>query len=393
MSLNFQQLYERIRAIGQGTILHQEQVAKLREQALALLQEYAGQHALLLAKIARARSFDPTLRCAIPLTERLDARHPAPAVSEPAILIAADGSHIAPDRHAQVLYSLLNIGAICLETASGKAPELYIESTLLYEEELYTENGLLSEETLEQQRDLAERRKLLELAQGIQSKAERTVPILALTEGPLELWGARESNSREYLHNLEAHQAILSRMQEKGIIVAGYVDKPGADLLVRLLEIATLGDDVMSEIRHHHPLRGVTDRWLLGQLLPAGYRSSIFGLQSVSSARYSGALALHFFYLNVGDARHPHLARVEIPGWIAEDEAQIDRLHAALLEQCRLMGSRPYPYLLHRAHETAVIHFDEKQQIERMLAVELRRAGVEVEEESYKQSAKNLPRH
>jgi hypothetical protein len=55
------------------------------------------------------------------------------------------------------------------------------------------------------------------------------------------------------------------------------------------------------------------------------------------------------------------------------------------------MGARPYPYILHRAHEIAVVKFEEKHQVEQMLDVELRHAGSEIEAGSYKQSAKDLP--
>jgi hypothetical protein len=55
------------------------------------------------------------------------------------------------------------------------------------------------------------------------------------------------------------------------------------------------------------------------------------------------------------------------------------------------MGARPYPYILHRAHEIAVVKFEEKQQVEQMLELELRRAGGELGSPSNKQSAKDLP--
>jgi hypothetical protein len=54
------------------------------------------------------------------------------------------------------------------------------------------------------------------------------------------------------------------------------------------------------------------------------------------------------------------------------------------------MGSRPYPYLLHRAHEAAVVKHEEKEQIEQLLAMELRRNNEDVDEVSPKQSAKDL---
>jgi hypothetical protein len=83
--------------------------------------------------------------------------------------------------------------------------------------------------------------------------------------------------------------------------------------------------------------------------------------------------------------------RVEIPKWVADDEDKLDLLHTALLQQCRIMGAKPYPYILHRAHEIAVVKFEEKEQVEAMLELELRKSGAEVEEGSAKQSAKDLP--
>ncbi len=157
-----------------------------------------------------------------------------------------------------------------------------------------------------------------------------------------------------------------------------------------LLEIARFStDEEFKNIRKQHSLRGVTDRWLYS-FLPGGHRSAVFGLQSGSRSHYTGDLALHFFYLNVGETQHPWLVRVEIPGWVAADTGKLDLLHTALLEQCKIMGAKPYPYILHRAHEIAVVKFDEKQQVEQMLELELRTAGSEMDAESNKQSAKNL---
>jgi hypothetical protein len=55
-----------------------------------------------------------------------------------------------------------------------------------------------------------------------------------------------------------------------------------------------------------------------------------------------------------------------------------------------VMGSRPYPYVLHRAHEAALVKLEEKDQVTQMIVNELQRRGVEVGEMSYKQSAKDL---
>jgi hypothetical protein len=277
------------------------------------------------------------------------------------------------------------VGAIVFQPGSAGTPDVFTDSYLLFGEELFTDSGLLTEEAIQQQRDIAERRKLLELAPGYPA------PLLALTDGPVELWGAKGAGEDDYHRNLETHKSILSQLQARGVTVAGYVDKPAADLVIRLLEIAQLSSaEEFKNIRKQHNLRGVTDRWLYS-FLPAGHRTAVFGMQSGSRNYYTGDLALHFFYLNVGEMKHPWLVRVEIPGWVAGDIDMLNLLHAALLEQCRIMGAKPYPYILHRAHEIAVVKFDEKQQLEQMLELELRRAGSEMDEVSAKQSAKNLP--
>ena len=278
MALNFQQVFEKIREIGLGARARQETQAALRKQARSLLAAWADKQAELRDKLERARQADPSLRCAIPLEERLDACFPPPASRKPVTLLAADGSQILPDRHAALQYSLVNVGAIAMQSGSGEAPEVFTDSHLLFGDELFTETGLITGEAIEQRRDIAERRKLLELA------PDYPAPLLALTDGPVELWGAKGAGEDDYRKNLEIHKSILSQLQAKGVTVAGYVDKPGADLVVRTLEIAQLStDEEFKNIRKLHSLRGVTDRWLYS-FLPGGHRSAVFGLQSSSRA-------------------------------------------------------------------------------------------------------------
>ncbi len=134
----------------------------------------------------------------------------------------------------------------------------------------------------------------------------------------------------------------------------------------------------------------MSDALLFGLILAPGQRSAVFHLQSTSSHFYRDELALHFFYLNSGRSARPWVARVEIPEWVVRSPSSLAQLHAVLLDQCRLMGSQPYPYLLHRAHEAAVVHFDEKEQLEAMLAQALQSQGAGIGSKSYKLSAKQL---
>lgn len=381
MALDFQQVREQIKKLGETTYQRAEQLFSLRAQAAALLISNSTNLEHLRLKMFKAVEYDPYLRCAAPVREYLDACFHLPHLPEQATILAADGSQIAPDRHAGVNFGLINVGAIQMDHGKEQAPVTQVSSKLLYDEDLYG----LTEAVLALRRDLNERTMLAELA--IQASA----PVITFTDGPMELWGAKDSESSEFKKSLDAYIQVLSQLKALKVTTAGYVDKPASNLVVRLLEVAKLEDGKLKDIRNLHPLRGVTDIDLFKDLLAPGERSAVFAIQSNSAINYKNNLALHFFYLNVGRAERPWLARVEIPAWVAQDEIMLEHLHAILVHQCLIMGSRPYPYLLHRAHEVAIVTRQEKDQVAQMLAGELRERGVSVGEISHKQSAKNLP--
>ena len=385
MTIDYQQVIQKIREITVLAKQNSELINTRRSHALKLLNLNSNKVDELQRKVEQAHEHDPNLRCAFPVNEALDASYQLPDLPQQVTVIAADGSQINPDRHAALLFSLINVGVIAIEAGSGKTPDTFTFSDLKYGEELYSDTGIIGEDLIALGRDLAERQKLLDLAEHYPA------PVVALTDGPVEVWGPKGGNSEAYRQTLETHLVILSRLQDRDVTLAGVVDKPGANLLVRLLEIADMHVEDLKDITKKSSLRGVSDLWMFAQLLPPGQRSAVFGLQSSSRAHYKGGLALHFFYLNTSRDEHPNLVRVEIPGWVAQNEERLNMLHATLISQCRIMGARAYPYILHRAHEIAVVKFQDKQQVEQMLMQELRRAGVEVGEPSSKQIEKDLP--
>jgi hypothetical protein len=388
MPINFQEIYTRIQEIGKGARERQRSLDARRAKARDLLAVYASELDLLRSKVDSARAVDANIRCACPRDESLVSSHPAPAAASGAVLIAADGSQITPDRHAAVQFGLINIGAISMKLNSGETPQIFTGSELFYGDDLLPGGFPLSDDMLALKRDLAERIQLDDLSRSFPSQ------VVTLTDGPIELWGAKGEDARAYADFIQKYLTILSRLQSRGVITSGYVDKPASDLVIHLLEIAIADNEQIRNLREFHPLRGVTDRWLFGEpghpLLPPGHRSAVFKLQSSSEKHYKGLLELHFFYLNVGTDRHPWIVRVEIPRWVADDKSALDLLHGVLIDQCRVMGSKPYPYLLHRAHETALVKMEEKAQIEQLLSLELRRNNEDLDDGSYKQSAKDL---
>jgi hypothetical protein len=389
MPINFQQVYARIREIAAGADETKRTLDEKRDLARSLLAAYASELDYLQQKVEAAKAVDSNIRCAIPLDEPLTATYPPPPPAADVTVIAADGSQINPDRHASIQFSIINVGIITMKLHSGQAPELCVETEMLYGDELISNGNLVSDGMVAMRRDITERMKLDEISKGIKGQ------VVNLTDGTIELWGAKGDDPQAYADFVEKYLRVLTRLHARGVITAGYVEKPSADLVVRLLEIATADQEQIQRLRDYQPLRGVSDRWLYGErenpLLPPGHRSAVFTLQSGSVKKYKGPLSLHFFYLNVGTLGHPWPVRVEVPQWVAEDRRKLELLHAVLIEQCNMMGAKPYPYLLHRAHETAVVRREEKEQIEQMLALELRRVRAEVGDRSYKDSAIALP--
>jgi hypothetical protein len=386
MTVDFQQIHRQIKEIGTHALVREKQLGEVRQIAHQLLHDAAREPDALREKVDRVvRQFDKSLRCAVPTQDPINANLPAPPISNNGTIIAADGSQINPDRHAEVNFCLINVGAISMQLDGTDAPDPFVRSELLYDEQLFTNRGILTDNMLALMRDLNERQVLLDLS------SHATAPVITFTDGPLELWGAFDPESSSlYQKNLAEYLQVLSQLRDLDVTTAGYIDKPGANLVTRLLEVAITPEEELNELRNLHPLRGVTDLYLFSALLAPGHRSAVFALQSQSAARYKETLGLHFFYLNVGREGRPDLARVEIPAWVAEDRAKLDALHATLVKQCQILGNRAYPYILHRAHEAALVSRDEQGHLVQMILAELRRRGVEPGRQSPKQTTKEL---
>ena len=383
MPVNYQDLYTRIKAIGAGTEERRKKKEDAQTQAREHFAYFNSRLDELRSKVDAAKTADANIRCAYPLDEDIASSHPVPDSVIQATLIAADGSQIVPDRHAALQYYVINVGVIAMQVGSGNAPEVITHTELRLLEEF--EDTFFSDSQVALQRDLAERKKLLEVAK----KYKGTV--IALTEGQLELWGAVDNeNSRDFEKSLQDYIDALKEMEKQKVVTSGYVDKPGANWVVRLLEIAMIPQDKLSNLKKYHPFLGVTDLWLFEQILKKHERSAVFKLQAKSAEKYTDSIAIHFFYINVGDEKKPKIARVDVPLWVVNNKEALNNLHYALIEQAKIMGHKPFPYLLHRAHEIAVVTHKDKEEIDQMLAIEIRNNGGEVGEKSGKQSAKDL---
>lgn len=382
MPVNYLNIRNQIIEMSAKAVPRQDDLNQRRKQAQELLALFSDRLEELRQRVELVESVLPKLRCALPTDEPLTLQTPNPQSSQPFVLLAADGSQINPSNHDPIQFGVINIGSIRMQPGAGMTPREETTTRLLYGDDLNSDEGRLTEDLLALQRDQQERGELERLA------CRETLPVVGLTDGPLELFGSFQERSDyqklfiEYLHTLQEQAA-------HGRVIAGYVDRPMSDLLVRLLELMITPDAELSRLETSRPLRGVHDRDLFFDLLQPGERSALFAIHSTSARRYDGDLALHFFYLNVGLPEHPYLARVEIPLWVARDPEKMALLQTCLVEQCRQMGSRPFPYAIHRAHEIAVVHLDEKEKIQDMMIMELLKHDINVQGSSNKQYAKD----
>ena len=94
---------------------------------------------------------------------------------------------------------------------------------------------------------------------------------------------------------------------------------------------------------------GLMDRNLFGETLESGHRSGLFGSSSHLVASYYREHGLKFFYVNTGE----EIGRMEVPSWVAGDEAKLGLAHSLIVDQCR--RGLGYPVALTEAHEQAVV--------------------------------------
>jgi len=411
MPLNYSKIFSEIQKFARGASRLRREHEKQQEEALKLLHDWSKKAEDLRYRVAAAAEIVNYLHIAAPTQEPINAAYPPPPTencAERVLFLAADGSQIEPNPHAALFYALVNVGVVVM--AGHETPRTLIESHFYDPETL-----LESRPDIPLQRDLAERRALAKALAAWQGKGEvekewrslmadlpQPEVVVTLTDGPLELWGAKDPTGsftealKEYLKSLRS-LFVLHQQAPPAVLTAGYVDKPHANPVVQLLRLAAIGEtatpeQIKRELERRPPrFAAVSDAALFRRLLAPGERSATFRLISRSREDYTGDLALHFFYLNASPTKgQSSIARVEIPAWVAKDPAAVQTLHAALLWQARQVPNAPYPYILHRAHEEAVVRRGDRETVEKWLTGALAENNVPLGSRSAKQILKDL---
>jgi len=345
-------------------------------KALDLLRQFAGEiaagkHEDLSALDSKAVAD----RCARPDAESV-CDHFYTTSENRYNLLASDGSQITSTHHDALPISLINIATVFYKPESPTAPDITVSSEFLKDDK-----GILRLETVSEN-EINTTRDVRELEALAQWDGQPDAQLILMGDGPLELF--REPTGGPAHERLfQRYLAALQTICGNGGIAAGYTDKPRARLVIRMLELIypqKTGD----------ALTAITDANLFSEMLPPGARSALFELNFPAADAYGGPISLRFFYLNVGRKDNPWIVRVETTASASETNGHIDLLHKAILLQCALSGTRPYPYVLHRAHEEAVVRFADRDEVTRWISSRLLRLGTAVPLDSHKSSLKGL---
>ena len=372
MPVNYVQLRSQMKDAGKTLRLRQEAFSRAAGLYEAALRAEAGSSDLR-ERIEAALAEKPEARCAVPKDEPIDAVHSLPALPPVQIrLLACDGSQISPSRHDEISFGVINTAIVELIVNSGQTPRIITRTKLLPFDDLPAEN------LLGVQRDAAEKRFLAEIA----CEADRSILTFALCDGPLELFTDTPEMKDQSLLKAEYLEALV-QLTESRIPAAGYIDRPRSDPVLRMLDL------LRGNLEKDSEAPGTEDSMLFSRLLAPGERSAVFEMNSRLNRELRKDLKLCFFYMNIGRPGHPYISRVELPAWASEGGIP-DLLHAVLAEQCRVLGGHPYPFILHRAHESAVITYAENEEIKGLLLREMAVNGMNVPEKSNKQIAKDL---
>ncbi len=370
--LHLEQLREEIEALGQRAAENHRQCSSELDIALRWLTEAPDAPALRervkTIKIQEEKDPPPFP----PTDEPLARRIPCPALPiEESVLVAVDGSQITPDRHAAVLYYLIQVGGLIFRY-NGNAPLPFSEAELHFEEsDLLNSQGLLITSELGMRRTVAEMAYLAHLT-AVAEESSPPLPVIALTDGPL-LW-PYTGQSKEEENALPAYFTALTALREAGGLPAGFIERPGGSPLLELLWASRLTAEGTPIHKGEAPLRALTDHELMTYFLSPGERSSWLERPSAMNARHSRhGHPIWFCYLNVGEVDYPVIARIEVPQWACRD-GWIDRLHAILIHQARVLHGNPY--VLARAHELALVTSQDKAALEALLQRQLFERGI-----------------
>jgi hypothetical protein len=343
--------------------------------------------------------------------DAIDQTYPIAAPPKQHSVIATDGSQISPSHHEIAYCYLINTGRIAIHYGQNRHPKLDSIPEVIYKnEDLYVSRqwGISTEEWMGHRRTVAEAIALAEL--GDMTQADRPAisatlnpaemsadhpHTLALTDGSLIYW---------FLDTLpgEARDRILppildawDSLAERRIPLIGYLSASRSSEAANFLRLVACPHDTPNCAQHCPPdetskirqldcrvFEPLRDTSLWGTILEPGQRTGLWKSSNAILKHYGDRHAVYFCYVHVGT----EIARIDLPAWVAEDEALREFALGATIAQ--VQKGYGYPVALAEAHNQAVVRGGDRQRFFALLEQQMIKAGLKNIGTSYKESRK-----
>jgi NurA domain len=323
-------------------------------------------------------------------------------------VLATDGSQIAPSHHEIAYCYLINVGRVMIHYGQNLHPLLdSIPEVFYQQEDLYISRqwGISTEEWLGYRRAVSEATVLAELgcnwvnppfgfdnddANPSPNLHQPRVPTLAMVDGSLVYWFLEQLP-------LEAREQILlpilaawEQLRVAGIPIVGYLSASRSIDNLNFLRLLTCPHDVPDCQSHCsdetklpcQQFEGVRDTTLWNSQLAPGQRSCWWQSTAKILDYYDDRQKIYFCYLNVGT----EIARVEVPAWVAQDEALSGMALSLIIAQVN--KGYGYPVALAEAHNQAVVRGADRSSFFALLERELIKTGIKNVGTSYKETRK-----
>ncbi len=380
------------------TILQVDQVAAAlrpgyrdRQTRLKLLLREAAAVSPELAREKTRSFYDPFLAAEVQDTLLGATEAPPPPADWAAV--AVDGSHIDVDRHLPLGCYLINLGGCVLTYGRQAEARFFSQPYVAYrQEELYLqdpEQPTAEEAVAGPLLGLLRTVRELERLAAVVKEVPPDLPVLALVDGTLVLWGLAGQGYRPFVRDAILKTGLLPALEElrqlaqqgRRLALAAYVSLPRvtevANAIRRCLcpnELAHCRESCSNRRSHRTPCSDANDfldRELFAELLSPYQRSPIYRTNSsVPREHYGPEQQVCFYYLHAGE----EIARVEVPQWVVDDADLLTLSHSLLAEQCR--RGQGYPAAISEAHEQAVVSGRDRQLFRRMIAETLEQQGL-----------------
>ena len=318
-------------------------------------------------------------------------------------VFATDGSQISPSHHEIAYCYLLNVGTVMLHYGQSRHPVLDSVPEVFYKpEDLYASRqwGIRTEEWMGYRRAVSEAIALAEMGCDWAKINDHKLPApaLAMVDGSLIYWFLEQLPSEARDRILQPILEAWDKLRLAKIPLLGYLSASRSSESLSFLRFEACTHEVpdcmtncpnvgftatsafaeKAPCQEFEPLR---DTILWATILSPGQRSPLWKSQARILDLY-GLNSVYFCYVHVGT----EVARIEVPEWVAQDQAELDLALGMMLAQVHKGGG--YPVTLAEAHNQAVVTGGDRTRFFALLEQQMIKAGLKNVGISFKETRK-----